>query len=37
MEPSPGSAEHIIAAKEGKKFEERQNGDDDPPRETQTK
>jgi hypothetical protein len=26
------SAEHVIVAKDAKKFEERQNGDDDPPR-----
>lgn len=26
------SAEHVITAKQGKKFEERENGDDDPPR-----
>lgn len=25
------SAEHVIVAKAGRKFEERQNGDDDPP------
>lgn len=26
------SAEHVIVVKDAKKFEERQNGDDDPPR-----
>jgi hypothetical protein len=26
------STEHVIVVKDGKKFEERQNGDDDPPR-----